>query len=73
MTSYTRREWWDTQGYAPQLYHCLKKLIADIDDWNEAVESVIGRQPETTWGDLEEARELIARIERSANEAKGER
>lgn len=56
-----------------ELYHSLKQLIADIDEWEEAVEVVIGCPPNATWGDLEEARELIARIERtSVGEAQGE-
>lgn len=48
---------------SPELYESLKTLIRQIDSWEEAVENIIGRYPDTTWGDLEEARALVARIE----------
>jgi hypothetical protein len=49
---------------APELLEALKVLIKDIDDWERAVKEIIGRFPNTTWGNLEEARRVVARAER---------
>lgn len=48
---------------APDLLGSLKTLIKDIDDWEAAVERVIGRPPNATWGHLEEARAIVAKVE----------
>jgi len=53
----------DLCAAAPDLLRSLKTLIAQIDEWERAVETVIGRPAKTTWGDLEAARRAIAKVE----------
>lgn len=50
---------------SPRLLTSLEALIKGIDEWNEAVQQVIGRYPDYEWGELEEARRIVA-------EARGE-
>jgi hypothetical protein len=40
-------------------YVALQKLVAGIDEWNESVQKVIGRQVDYKWPALEEARKLV--------------
>lgn len=51
----------DLVAAAPELLSSLKALIKGIDDWNEGVQEMIGRVPDYEWGNLEEARRVVAR------------
>ncbi len=39
------------------------KLVKGIDDWNAAVQGIVGRRPEHTWGDLEGMRAALRALE----------
>lgn len=40
----------------------LRRLVAGIDDWNEATQAIIGRVPNYHWGALEDARATLRDI-----------
>lgn len=48
---------------APELLEALKGLVKLNEEWNEAVEGVIGRPPNWTDGYLDAARTAIAKAE----------
>lgn len=47
---------------APELLDSLKTLVRQIDEWENAVQSVVGKR-NYPWSDLEEARNVIAKAE----------
>lgn len=46
---------------APELLAALQVIVKEINAWNSAVESIIGRQPRETWQGLLDARAAIAK------------
>lgn len=47
-----------------ELVDALNSLIKEIDEWNNAVQEIIGRVPNYHWKELEDARELSRQMEK---------
>lgn len=45
-----------------ELLMTLKTLVGQLDEWEQAVQSIVGKR-KYPWGELEEARRLIAKAE----------
>lgn len=47
---------------SPELLSSLKTLVAQIEDWEQAMQKIVGKR-RYPWSDLEEAKKLISRAE----------
>lgn len=52
----------DLIALSPKLLCSLKTLVAQIEDWEQAVQKIVGKR-RYPWTDLEEAKDLIAKAE----------
>ncbi len=47
---------------APELYDCLRTLVRQIDEWEQAVAEIVGER-KYPWGDLERATDVLLKAE----------